>query len=36
MTLYLFAEMLLLNLAAFSVGLGCAWLVWGRRGKGLA
>lgn len=31
MTLYLFAEMLLLNLAAFAVGLGAAWLIWGRR-----
>lgn len=30
MTLYLFAEMLLLNLAAFAIGLAAAWLAWGR------
>jgi hypothetical protein len=33
MTLYLFAELLLLNLAAFTIGLGLAWLIWGRRGR---
>lgn len=32
MTLYLFAEMLLLNLAAFAVGIGAAWVIWGRKG----
>ena len=30
MTLYLFAEMMVLNLAAFAVGLGAAWVLWGR------
>ena len=31
MTLYLFAEILLLNMAAFAIGLGVAWAIWGRR-----
>lgn len=31
MTLYLFAEILLLNTAAFAIGLGAAWAIWGRR-----
>lgn len=31
MTLYLFAEILLLNLSAFGAGLGLAWAIWGRR-----
>lgn len=33
MTLYLFAEMLLLNLTAFAIGLGAAWAIWGRRAE---
>lgn len=31
MTLYLFAELLLLNIAALLIGLGAAWVIWGRR-----
>lgn len=27
----LWLEVLLLNLAAFAIGLGIAWLIWGRR-----
>jgi hypothetical protein len=27
----LWLEVLLLNLAAFGIGLGIAWLIWGRR-----
>ncbi len=30
MTLYLFSEMLLLNIAAFAIGVGAAWVIWGR------
>jgi len=29
--LYLFAEFLLIGLAAFGFGLGLSWLLWGRR-----
>lgn len=33
MTLYLFAEMFLLNLGAFAIGLGAAWVIWGRQAR---
>jgi len=31
--LYLFAEMLILFLGAFLIGLGLAWLIWGRSAR---